>query len=178
MDTSLFRSCKNRIKLTTIRKISMSISEKVNGWFSQSFESVKLAFGGGVGIVKKGWTILALAGALAAAGAYIVYVNHKSTQAEEELAQMQEKSEQLQQQTKELIELNAQNQQVYSQLQQDRERMDALVNNFNYQLQANAKALSSIGNKVSSLEDGKLAPVLRETVRQLQQLREARDEKK
>jgi len=156
----------------------MSIPEKAKAYFGQSWDAIKLAWMGGVGIVKKGWTIFALAAALAGAAGYILWLNHKNEAAQQQIEEVQAEAKRLAEQSNELIQLNKENQAVYQQLQQDREHIDALVTTFNYQLQANARALNSIGNSVSKLADGQLAPVLRETVRELQRLREERDAKK
>jgi flagellar motility protein MotE (MotC chaperone) len=155
--------------------------EKAVGYFRQSWDAIKLYWTAGTGIVKRGWTISVLAAALTGAGGYILYLNHKNKQAAEEVAkaqsqivEVQEQSKRLIDQTNDLIKLNQENQAIYEQLQRDREQVVQLVEGFNAQMRANANALSKIGNQVSHLEDGEVAPVLRETVRQVQALRQSR----
>lgn len=155
--------------------------EKAVGYFRQSWDAIKLYWTAGTGIVKRGWTIAALAAALTGAGGYILYLNYKNKQAAEEVAkaqsqivEVQEQSKRLIDQTNDLIKLNQENQAIYEQLQRDREQVVQLVEGFNAQMRANANALSKIGNQVSHLEDGEVAPVLRETVRQVQALRQSR----
>jgi uncharacterized protein YoxC len=155
--------------------------EKAAGYFRQSWDAIKLYWTAGTGIVKRGWTIAVLAAALTGAGGYILYLNHKNKQAAEEVAkaqsqiiEVQEQSKRLIAQTNDLIKLNQENQAIYEQLQRDREQVVQLVEGFNAQMRANANALSKIGNQVSHLEDGEVAPVLRETVRQVQALRQSR----
>lgn len=152
--------------------------KKATGYFRQSWDAIKLYWTAGTGIVKRGWTIAVLAAALTGAGGYILYLNHKNKQAAEEvvkvqeqMVQVQEQSKRLIDQTNDLIKLNQENQAIYEQLQRDRAQVEQLVEGFNAQMRANTQALSKIGNQVSHLEDGELAPVLRETIHQVQMLR-------
>lgn len=151
-------------------------TEKAKEYGIKSWEAIKLAWAGGIGIVKKGWTIFALSAALMGAAGYIWWLGHKNQQAEEKILEVTTQIDDLKKQSQELIELNQKNQETYSKIAEDRARMDQLVESFNYQITANVKALNSISRKVNTLEDGELAPVLKETIRQIQSLREARDE--
>lgn len=151
-----------------------NISDKANGWFSTALNGVKTAAGKGVSFFKKSWVIMTLVTALIGAAGYVIYLNHKNKVTEEELATQVEKTEELRAKTEEVIAINQQNQEVLRQLQADRERTDQLVDSFNRQINLNSKVLSAIGSKVSNLQDGELAPVLRETIRELQLLREKR----
>lgn len=151
-----------------------NISEKANGWFSTAIEGIKTTAGKGVSFFKKSWVILTLVTALIGAAGYVIYLNHKNQTAAEELKAQVEKTDELRAKTEEVIAINQQNQEVLNQLQNDRDRTDRLVESFNQQINLNSKVLSAIGTKVSTLQDGELAPVLRETIRELQDLREKR----
>jgi Tfp pilus assembly protein PilO len=151
-----------------------NISDKTNGWFSTAIEGIKTSASNGVSFFKKSWVILTLVTALIGAAGYVIYLNHKNEKIAEDLAVQEQKTEELKAKTEEVIAINQQNQQVLQQLKDDRERTDRLVESFNEQINLNSKVLSVIGTKVSTLQDGQVAPVLRETVRELQQLREKR----
>lgn len=151
--------------------MSDEAKDKAKDYAITSWEAIKLSFSAGVGIVKKGWTIIVLAGALAGAAGYIFYLNNKQEKTAEQLAKIEEHASKLEEQSRELIKLNQENQAVYQQLTEDRAQVTALIMGFNTQMQASAKALSKIGTSISTLKDGEVAPVLKETVRQLQALR-------
>ena len=150
------------------------MGDKVKGWFATAVEGVKTAADEGVGFFKKSWVILSLTAALIGAAGYVYYLNSKNEKAQADLEEVKTKMDDLKVQTENVIKINEQNAITVQQLQEDRERMDALVYSFNAQLDLNGKILSKIGDKVGTLEDGKLAPVLRETLREIQTLREQR----
>lgn len=150
------------------------ISEKANSWFSTAINGVKTAASNGVSFFRKSWVILTLTTALVGAAGYVIYLNHKNESTTQKLEEQVKAAEELRVKTEEVIQLNQRNREVYAQLQADRERMDSLVQSFNLQLAANSRVISAIGTKVSTLQDGELAPVLRETVRELDKLREQR----
>jgi uncharacterized protein HemX len=150
------------------------ISGKVNSWFSTAIDGIKIAASNGVSFFKKSWVILTLVTALVGAAGYVMYLNHKNQSTTEKLEEQVKATEELRAKTEEVIQLNQHNQEVYTQLQADRERMDSLVQSFNSQLATNSRVISAIGTKVSTLQDGELAPVLRETIRELEKLREQR----
>lgn len=147
------------------------MNEKAKEYFKQSWTNIKLVFQGGLTIIKKGWVIITLSVALAGAAGYIWWLDYKQQKAEEQITQLQDQAVKLEEQSKQLIQLNQENEKVYEQLAKDRAQVEALVTNFNAQLTANAKALTSISKSVNKLEDGEVAPVLKETIRSIQELR-------
>ena len=136
-------------------------NNKIVSWGSDVWNGIKTTADKGAGFFKRSFIIMTLVSALCGAIGYVYYLDHKSQQTQVALEAK----------TEEVIEINKHNQEIVTKLQADQEKMDALVSTVNEQLVMNSRVISAIGTKVSTLKDGDLAPVLRETIRDLQALR-------
>lgn len=146
-------------------------NNKIVSWGSDVWNGIKTTADKGAGFFKRSFIIMTLVSALCGAIGYVYYLDHKSQQTQVALEAAEQKAEALRAKTEEVIEINKHNQEIVTKLQADQEKMDALVSTVNEQLVMNSRVISAIGTKVSTLKDGDLAPVLRETIRDLQALR-------
>ena len=147
--------------------MSQETVDRANGWLSLSISNIGTA-------LKRGWVMITLTSALLGASGYILYLNHKAEQTQQQLVEQIQTTETLKQKTQELLDINTSNRVTIEQIQKDKERISILVEDFNQQLANNNHALAAIGTKVATLKDGELAPVLRQTLLQIQQLRASR----
>lgn len=145
--------------------MSTEDNQKAFSWLQKAKDGLTIAWIGGSNIVKRGWTIWVLGIALIGAATYMLYV---AKQKDEAMAQLQASQASLQ----EAIIANQATTQAIIDMQADMQRTFEATQRLNQKLEQDNQVFNSIAGKLDKLEDGKVAPVLRETLREVQHLRE------
>jgi cell division protein FtsB len=138
---------------------------------SLAFDSVKVGLSTTATVFKKGWMIFLLTTALIGTTGYLAYQKWKNTQAQNEVVKLEQEVEGLKEQSKQLIEMNEENRRVVEELKQDRELVNSMMRSFNEQVHQNNLMMRGVADKINGLEDGQVAPVLRETLREIEKIR-------
>lgn len=143
----------------------------INNWFHTALNNIIELGKGGISWFKKSWMVLSLSGILIGAGIYVMSLQAEQEKAKAALEVQQQAAIALQTRIDDAIKVNESNREVLSRIVEDKNTATILIDHLNDKISENNKTLFMISKKINTLEDGKLAPVLRETLRKLQEIR-------
>ncbi|MEM2159654.1 MAG: hypothetical protein QXN55_01715 [Candidatus Nitrosotenuis sp.] len=139
-------------------------NEQALTWLEKAKDGISVAWIGTSNIVKRGWTIWVLAIALIGAAGTVMYLNKKNKEAEQQLGQIT-------QELNTVVDANRVTQETLNRVLEEQLRAYQAVTQMNEVIRRDHQQYDSIAKKLDKLADGPVAPVLRETLRDIQSIR-------
>ena len=142
-------------------------NEQALTWLEKAKDGISVAWIGTSNIVKRGWTIWVLAIALIGAAGTVMYLNKKNKEAEQQLGQIT-------QELNTVVDANRVTQETLNRVLEEQLKAYQAVTRLNEAIRQNHEQYDIISKKLSKLADGPVAPVLRETLRDIQTIRNSK----
>jgi uncharacterized protein HemX len=142
-------------------------NEQALTWLEKAKDGISVAWIGTSNIVKRGWTIWVLAIALIGAAGTVMYLNKKNKEAEQQLGQIT-------QELNTVVDANRTTQETLNRVLEEQLKAYQAVTRLNEVIRQNHEQYDNIAKKLSKLADGPVAPVLRETLRDIQTIRSSK----
>ena len=142
-------------------------NEQALTWLEKAKDGISVAWIGTSNIVKRGWTIWVLAIALIGAAGTVMYLNKKNKEAEQQLGQIT-------QELNTVVDANRTTQETLNRVLEEQLKAYQAVTRLNEVIRQDHEQYDNIAKKLSKLADGPVAPVLRETLRDIQTIRSSK----